>query len=447
MKFPFYHNDEKAYTIDDANYDCWRIIVADCDMWHRYATLCELVADCPEMKQLTRPCVVTALNDLNLLPWHNTLSTNKWFLRVTPSWCLELADPCICNEDKYVVATDDDNQPWPLDTKVKWSCSYDWLYCIDIEEAWPQTLVWRPSGPNWPFINPSLPSGECVNGQPYDVKLIRNWWKWSVDFQCPEENDKPQYAKCTYLGNSWYSSTPCCMQQIGTDWQSYRIWRTVRYYVTRADTVWKPIDSWEDEATSYIDWDWQVIWTEAFTKPTSYWVIKIKMPGLYIINFSSYITFHQVMKAIRCWLYANTWSWWKEINDVKFETWEYRDQTKPTEVFNRTWPDAWDKAKFVRNSLDSNWQTLRWWALWTLDNTWLPFANSYTLNIENPTEIAMVVKPDTRWIDPRLIKSWDYDDRYKVKVEWWDWNPYWATTSIEIARISDMVPNARFKTI
>lgn len=445
MKFPFYNNDEKAYTIDDANYDCWRIIVADCDMGHKYATLCELIEDCPSVKQLTKDCVINFLN--------NPTADTKWldperrFVKVKPNGCLEIADPCVCDTwDKYVIATDEDNNPGPLDKKVKWSCSYDGLYCIDIEEAWPQTLVWRPSGPNGPFINPTLPTDICDNNEPYDVKLKQSWWEWVVDFECPEENDKPQYAKCTYVWNSWYSSTPCCMWQTWSDWESYRIWRTVRYYVTRADSTIKPIDSNVDDATSYVDWDWSVIWTEAFTKPTSYGVIKITMPWVYTISFSTYITFHQVMKAIRCWLYANSGDWRYELNDIKYETWEYRYTWMP-EVFNRTWPDNWDKEKFVKNSLDSNWQTLRRWALWTLENTWLPFSRTYTLNIKNPTEIAMVVKPDTRWIDPRLIKSQDSDDRYLIKVEWWWDNVYWAVTTIELAKISDVVPDWRFKSI
>ena len=441
MKFPFYHNNEKAYTIDDANYDCWRIIVADCDMWHKYATLCELVAECPDVKQLTRPCIVDFLNNINeYIP--NDVDINHAFLKVGSDWCLEIANPCICDDwDRYVAATDEDNDPGPLDRKVKWSCSYDWLYCIDIEEAWPQTLVWRPSGPNWPFINPSLPTWTCEKW--FNVKLVPSWWKWAVDYECPADDPKPQYARCEYLCDSWIASTPCCMYQTGTDWERYRIWRTVRYFVTRS---WypQPVDSMWDNATSYIDWKRRVQGTDAFDSPRSYWVIRIKSPWLYIVNFSAYITFNQVLKAIRCWLRMDDWSWWKEINDIKYETWEYRDQTKPTEVFNRTWPDAWDKAKFVRNSLDWNWESLQWWALWTLDNTWLPFANSYTINVQNELELAMVVKPDTRWIDPRLIKSWDYEDRYRLKVEWWDWNPYWATTSIEIAKIDNMVPAARF---
>ena len=401
MIFPFYNNDEKAYTINDANYDCWRIIVADCDGWHKYATLCELVAECPDVKQLTKPCIVEFLNDAANSRYTKWLDDSKRFLRVKPNWCLEIADPCICNDwDRYVAATKDDNDPGPLDRKVKWSCSYDGLYCIDIEEAWPQTLVWRPSGPNWPFINPTLPTEVCENNEPYDVKLKQSWWKWVVDFECPEDNQKPQYARCEYQCDSWLASTPCCMMTTWSDWWEYRIWRTVRYFVTRKNSI-KPIDSWTDNATSYIDWEWKVQWTEAFWSPQWYWVIRIKQPWLYIVNFSAYITFNQVMKAIRCWLYMDNWSWWKEINDIKYETWEYRDQTKPTEVFNRTWPDEWNKAKFVKNSLDWAWQSLQWWALWTLDNTWLPFANSYTINVQNEIELAMVVKPDTRWIDPR----------------------------------------------
>lgn len=447
MKFPFYHNDEKAYTIDDANYDCWRIIVAECDWWHKYATLCELVAECPDMKQLTRPCIVSFLNDLTN-PKYNpkNLDPEERFLRVTSSWCLELASPCMCNQDKYVVATEWDNDPAPLDEKVKWSCSYDGLYCIDIEEAWPQTLVWRPSGPNWPFINPELPGSACDSWEPYDVKLKSVWWEWKVDFECPEQDDKPQYAKCTYVW-VWIAATPCCMPVKWTDGESYRVWRTVRYYATRKDWA-KPIDPGTDEANSYIDWDWFVAWTsDAFDSPNpnDYWIIKIKQKWIYVISFSSYITFNQVMKAIRCWLYAKTSadSSFHELNDIKYETWEYRRTWYP-EIFNRTWPDTWNKEKFVRNSLDSNNVSLPRWALWTLDATWLPFARSYVLNIKNPTEIAMVVKPDTRWIDPRLDKDLDTDDRYKVHIEWWsEENPFWAITTIEIARVWDLVVDSR----
>lgn len=447
MKFPFYHNDEKAYTIDDANYDCWRIIVAECDWWHKYATLCQLVENCPEMKQLTRPCVVDFLNNLDNPAYvSSNIDPEERFLRIK-NWCLEVASPCICNQDKYVIATDNDNQPWPLDSKVKWSCSYDWLYCIDIEEAWPQTLVWRPSGPNWPFINPDLPSSPCDSWESYDVRLKSVGWEWRTEFVCPEQNDKPQYAKCTYRW-TWIAHTPCCMREQWSDWVQYRIWRTVRYFATRADSPFKPIDPENiDEQEWYIDWDWDVVWTpEAFDKPDSYWVIKIKQKWVYIMTFSSYITFNQVMKAIRCWLYIkNSWTDWifRELNDIKYETWEYWRTWYP-EVFNRTWPDAWNKQKFVENSLDSNGQTLTRWALWTIDATWLPFSRSYIVNVSEPTEIAMVVKPDTRWIDPRLIKSQDSNDRYRVHVEWKTvQNPFWAVTSIEIARICDLITASR----
>ena len=69
MIFPFYNNDKKAYTIDDANIGCNRVIVSDCNNWHKYASLCELIADCPSVKQLTRDCVIDALK--NHLLWSN----------------------------------------------------------------------------------------------------------------------------------------------------------------------------------------------------------------------------------------------------------------------------------------------------------------------------------------------------------------------------------------
>lgn len=424
MKFPFYNNDEKAYTIDDANYDCWRIIVADCDMWHKYATLCELVAECPEMKQLTKPCIVNFLNN----PKADTkwLTADKWFVRVTSDGCLEIADPCICNNnwDRYVAASDWDNDPGPLDRKVKWSCSYDGLYCIDIEEAWPQTLVWRPSGPNWPFINPELPDWSCEKNP--HVVMKKSGWKWVVWYECPDVSAKPQYARCVYL--AWRAATSC------KD-------RTVRYFVTRADSTSKPIDNWSrDNANSYINWDWMVWWTaEAFSKPSTYWVININMPGIYEIAFSTYVTFWQTVHSIRCWLYYDNWEWPKEINDIKYECWEYfapgwEWTGNDPAVINRMWPDQWDPAIYT-DDYKKIW--------WTLENTWLPFARTYVLNITTPTEIFMAVKPDMRWHDPRTIDENDKDDRYYVEVTWWDWNPYWAATTIDIARVWDSVHPSR----
>lgn len=423
MEFPFYNNNQKAYTINDAGFECWKIIIADCPNSHRYATLCELIEDCPSVKQLTKSCVVNFLNNANSAEYTKWLDQSKRFVKVNAQWCLEIADPCVCDTwDRLVAATEWDNNPWELDKKVKWSCSYDGLYCIDIEEAWPQLLVWRPSWPNWPFINPKVPDWDCSND--YYVKMKKSWWNWAVDYECPETSIKPQYALCTYL--SWIAHTTC------KD-------RTVRYFATRADWA-KPEDTWTpDNSNSYLDWDWVVRWTaEAFTSPTSYWVIKIKMSGIYEIAFSTYVTFWQVLHSIRCWLYMNDWTNWRwEINDIKYQTWEYWIEWMP-EVFNRNRPEERDKEKFIKN-----WQWEYKWASWTMEATWLPFARTYVLNITTPTEIALVVKPDMRWTDPRLIKENNYDSRYLIEVAWWNGNPYWASTTIEIARIWDSVHDSR----
>lgn len=421
MKYNFYWN----YTIDDANADCWRIIVNDCWNNHKYATLCELVAECPEMKQLTKPCIVDFLNDPSASKYTHGLSSDKWFVRVNASGCLELADPCMCsNWDKYVVASDEDNSPWPLDEKVKLSCSYDGIYCIDIEEAWPQTLVWRPSGPNGPFINPQMPTSECGDWW-YYVMLWKTWSNRQVQYQCNKSN-KPQYAKCVYLWWPWLAHTSA------KD-------RTVRYVVPWY-TGYKPIDSWADDAVWYIDWDWDVRWTEFFSKPKSSWVITINTPWVYEVAFSTYITFWQVLHSIRCGIWYDSWSWAKEINDIKYQCWEYWDWTGNA-VFNRTFPDDWDEAKFRQNE----WYWTHW-AWWTLDNTWLPFARTYILNVVNETELFMMVKPDMRWVDPRLIPAFDKDDRYRIAVSWSaDWNPYNAATTIEISRLSDAVREDRLR--
>lgn len=424
MKYNFYWD----YTIDDADAECWRIIINDCWNNHRYATLCELIQDCPSVKQLTRDCVVNFLNNLDS-PTYNpsNISANKRFLRVWNNWCLEIADPCVCNDwDRYVAATDNDNDPGPLDRKVKWSCSHDWLYCIDIEEAWPQTLVRRPSGPNWPFINPALPTWECDDGSAYIVKLRNNWSKWNVEFDCPEQDEKPQYCRCVW--------------QVGRASTSCKD-RTVRYFLPHYSCAMKPIDSWQDDAQSYIAWDWMCMWTDAFDSPKTYWVITIKKPGIYEIAFSTYITFYQTLHSIRCWLYYNNWSWPVELNDIKYQTWEYWSEWNP-EVFNRCWPEEWDKDKFKKN-----WEWRYKWAWWTMENTWLPFARTYVLNVTEETEILMAVKPDMRWVDPRLILDEDYDDRYYIQVEWAGSSAYWAVTTIDIARIWNSVHPSRLKPI
>lgn len=46
------HNFYDKYTINDANFGCQRVIVADCPEGnnsgsHRYASLCELLENCP----------------------------------------------------------------------------------------------------------------------------------------------------------------------------------------------------------------------------------------------------------------------------------------------------------------------------------------------------------------------------------------------------------------
>lgn len=426
MLFPFYNNESTAYTIDDADYWCERVIVGTCDWSHRYATLCELVQNCPSVRQLTKPCIIDFLNNANSKEFTKWLDPDKWFLKVWTDWCLEIADPCICNDwDKYVTATKWDNNPWPLDAKVQGSCSYDWLYCIDIEEWWPQTLVWRPSGPNWPFINPDLPDWTCT--EPY-VKLKKSWGKWNVTYECPDVDTKPQYAKCIY--SAWRASTSCKG-------------RTVRYFVTRADSTMKPIDTWSiDNSNSYIDWDWSVVWTpEAFGKPSTYWVININMPWVYEIAFSTYITCWQTLHSIRCWLYADSWDWPKEINDIKYQCWEYPAPWAPwfdPIIFNRMFPQEWDPEVYTV------WYTRIWN---TLENTWLPFARTYVLNITRPTEIFMAVKPDMRDKDPRVVEANDDDNRYYLQVEWANWNAYWAATTIEIARVNEAVATSRLVTI
>jgi len=240
--FPFYHNSDTSYTIDDANYDCMKVIVGSCDWGHKYMSICELMATC-DVNQLTRQCIIDALNDLTSVEWYDDVDSDKRFLMVTSDWCLKIASPCICDDwDRYVAASDEDNNPWTLDTKVKGSCSYDGLYCIDIERWWPSTLVRRPSGPNNIFTRAEDPDDVCENWECYTLKACRTWGEWAVSYEC-DITQEPQYLKAIY---TWGISATNCK------------WRTVRYFAKHLNAA-GPTDTWtEDDSESYFTGDWKI---------------------------------------------------------------------------------------------------------------------------------------------------------------------------------------------
>lgn len=428
MEFPFYWNEQKTYTINDANYECWRIIVADCPNSHRYASLCELIEDCPGIKQLTRPCIVDALNDLQTLGQQSGLSPDKRFLRIWTDGCLEVANPCICNDwDKYVIATEDDNDPGPLSTKVRWSCSDDGLYCIDIEVGWPKTLVWRPSGPNGPFINPELPN--CPDANEAYVKLKKQWWQRVVDYKCEDINSAPEHLYATHKWWKWAVNSYC---------------KAMRYYATLSGN---PTPN--DPTCSYIDWWRQVIWSDAFWPGKWYWVFQILKPWVYTISFSAYLEAgyytSNVVNAIRCWLYMSTLNSatptsFSELWDFKYEFWEWFDRKSGSWDFNRMHPETWDYNAYFSNR-DASWHLFDWLSA---DMSWFPFARTYTLNVQTPIEIAFRVWVDMRYIDTRWKNAdpEDFNVRIAANQELHDDN-HSARCRIDCTRIWDAVLNDR----
>lgn len=412
MKFPFYRNEDKTYTIDDANIDCGRIIVSWCDGSHRYATLCELIEDCPGIKQLTRPCIVDALNDLQTLGQQSGLSPEKRFLRIWADGCLEVANPCICNDwDKYVIATDDDNDPGPLSTKVRWSCSDDGLYCIDIEVGWPKTLVWRPSGPNGPFINADLPT--CQDVDSAYVKMKKTWGKWKVDYECENVDSGPQYLYAYHTG--W---------QTVVDFHR-TAWWSLRYYAIADQGHAKPSGT-----ESYFTWWWSISATEAFerTPNSSYGVFRIIEPGIYAITFSTYVSalwYANTWHAIRAGLYkSNGWNWFEEMWDVKYEA------SDVTDWINRMHPQNWDRWLF--------------WYGWTIDFSSLPFARTYIVNVVNvPVDIAYCVKPECDSEDARRL----WTAVYWLELWWVEWWPYSANASIEVVKMAESLIWWRYREI
>ena len=390
MEFPFYWNEQKTYTINDANYDCNRIIVSWCDGSHHYASLCELIEDCPSIKQLTRPCIVEALNDLQTLWRQSWLAPQKRFLKIGNDGCLEVANPCICNEwDRLVVATDEDNDPGPLSTKVRWSCSEDWLYCIDIEVAGPKTLVWRPSWQNGPFINPDLPS--CPDADSAYVKLKKQWGAWVVDYKCEEYDNSPEHLMAFH--NGW-------------QWQQNSYHKALRYFAPTFKD-WTTLPTGYDDV-GVIDWWWYIQWTDAFWPPKWIGVFQVLKPGIYAISFGAYIEawfdVSNVVNAIRCWLYLadltrswehpNVWDF-VEMWDFKYEfaewipqyLWDWDNQ------INRMHPQKFDWDQFFKNG----------WNGIATDMSWFPFARTYILNFNKPFEIAFRIWVDMRYTDVRWV--------------------------------------------
>lgn len=422
MIFPFYQNQNKSYTIDDTNIWCERVIVSTCDNSHKYVSLCELLEDCPGVKQLTRPCIVNALNDLTTLNGYANTDPDKRFLRVTANGCLEVASPCVCDTgDRKVAASEWDTNPWPLTEKVKGSCSYDGLYCIDIEEAWPQTLVWRPSGPNGPFINPKMPSNTNCNSDCLNVQLCKVGGKWEVDYLCPEETPTSQYLLAIWM---WGKTTAPCKR------------RTVRYFAKHRNSPW-PIDAGtEDSSESYFDGDWIVKGTSAFAAPKSYGVFRIVEPGIYNISYSCYVTGNQTCNAIRAGIWNDAPGRPVEMWDFKYQWGEVHNPGSAyynNPPFNRLWPDPWNKEKFSNNYTAYG---------WTMEQTGWSFGGSYNINVwKTGVEIYLAVKPDMRNIDPRIQQGADMNERYTMTLEGADGNAYGAATCIQVVKVAEVAPS------
>jgi len=102
-------------------------------------------------------------------------------------------------------------------------------------------------------------------------------------------------------------------------------------------------------------------------------------------------------------------------------------------------PEERDWQKFTNNYTQIG---------WTLENTWLPFSRSYVINVtKTPVDIYLAVKPDMRDNDPRVILDNDYDERYTLTMTGTNSGAYWAITTIECTRTSDVALDSRLVTI
>jgi hypothetical protein len=245
-------------------------------------------------------------------------------------------------------------------------------------------LVWRPSGPNGPFINPDLPN--CQDSDSAYVKLKKQGGDWVVDYKCEEIETSPEHLYARHRWGQWFQN-------------SYK--KALGYFAT-TNRSWTPAIT--DPTASGIWWWWDVIWSDAFWPAKWIGVFQILRPWIYALSFSAYIEAwyltSNVVNSIRCWLYQSQvldqWNVWDfyELWDFKFEWCNWTEYWWWLSwQFNRMHPQNWDAAQFYKN----------WWTGVATNLSWFPFARTYILNVWVPIEVGFRVWVDMRYIDVRWI--------------------------------------------
>lgn len=415
-KYNFYN----WYSIDDSNISCDSIIVAECPTsWsdmpnHVYKSICELIADCPAIRQLTNDCIVDFLNKDR--SWTYDWNNPK-FLKLKSNWCFEwwtLECPC---SDELVKASSCDDEAWYLNEKLEWWESSDWLYSIDVNLDSCNRLRIEPEWPSNTYIKAwNVPSE----------------WSWNIRYKngniyYEEDLDTDTTSNISYARryhNGWSCLVPT------NDW--WTVWWANQWNISSDDQrifMWTTKLVWTKDI---IKWSWHhIFW---LTRP---WVYQINLNSSVRIWSDNNTSSESWVFAIRAWIITD-W-WWtytqryagKTCWDVKYQARVYSDR------INDFYP-AWSSQSEV-------WPlTARHLELWIMS-----FCSSYMLHVESasadsPVWICYRVRYDTRvWWDPRNV-NWqpetvelrlcsDWDDEPWTMTTWTD--KEWTNTVITCARI------------
>ena len=367
MKYDFYN----WYTIDDSDIGCDKVIISQCsESWsdmpnHVYKSICELIADCPAVKQLQKDCVIDFFNK----DWSSIYDWNvPKFIKLNSSWCLEwwtLECPC---SDELVKASACDRHAWYLEEKLEWWTSDNWLYSIDINTVACDKIEITPDWPDNTFIR--------SRWVPEDWSWTIKYKNWNIYYE--EDLDTDTTSNISYARwyhNGWWAVVPT------------NTWSTIWW-----------VNNWETSPA----WQYHFLWTSTlkWTKDIVRWkwhhLFWLTRPWVYMITLNSCIKNENEawLKAIRWWIvldwwwtYTQTYSWlvaW----DVKYDWRRY------TQYINDFYPD-WDSSEY-------NWKSRH------LDLTIMSFCSSYTLHLSNASPDSPV------WICFRI--------RYDTRITWDDWS-------------------------
>ena len=393
MKYDFYN----WYTIDDSNIWCDRVITATCtESWsdmpnHVYKSICELIADCPAIRQLEKDCVVDFFNE----DWSRQYNPKvPKYLKLNSNWCLEWAAvDCPC-EDEKVKAMACDDEPWYLIEKITWWVSSNWEYRINVEKDSCSRISIIP---DWP-VNEYILEKNFPQTWSWDIKY-KNWKIVYIPDLDPEVWSNASYAVWYHQWGRWSIPT----EDWSTMWFKNSNTSVMDWYSFSNDS--DPVCQWTKDI---IKWKWKhLFWL------TRSWVYVLAFNCCIRIKWHQWADdWSERVEAIRAWLILDSWSSkyvWRTVWDFKYH-W-VNEQTKHFPL------------KYVS------------------------FNSAYVLHIKDvsmnsPVWICARVRTDTRtWNDnppPDIMleatNDWAFEPHSLLPV----WSPnQWTNTTVTCCRVAD----------